>query len=88
MSKIESSGVKSVQFVRDCLVFDLAKYLLAEDSEDYLRQMDFSIVWLDAVVWQGAVTGLEQAGRTQAGRSWRHLLCSVITKDWNGEYSK
>ena len=49
LSRIKSSGVTSVQFVRDWL-FDLAKYLLAEDSGDDLRQMDYSDVWLDVVV--------------------------------------
>ena len=38
-----------VQFVRDYL-FDLAKYLLAEDSGDDLTQMDYSHVCLDVVV--------------------------------------
>ena len=38
-----------VQFVRDYL-FDLAKYLLAEDSGDDLTQMDYSDVCLDVVV--------------------------------------
>ena len=79
----------SVQFLRDYL-FDLARYLLAEDSGDDLRQMDYSDVWLDVVVWQGvaALELLWGRHRTQAGQSWRHLLCSVIAKDWNGEYNK
>ena len=47
--KVKSSGVTSVQFVRDYL-FDLAKYLLAVDSGDGSRQMDYSDVWLDDVV--------------------------------------
>ena len=47
--KVKSSGVTSVQFVRDYL-FDLAKYLLAVDSGDDLRQMDYSDVWIDVVV--------------------------------------
>ena len=47
--KVKSSGVTCVQFERDYL-FDLAKYLLAEDSGDDLRQMDYSDVWLDVVV--------------------------------------
>ena len=47
--KVKSSGVTSIQFVRDYL-FDLAKYLLAVDSGDDLRQMDYSDVWLDVVV--------------------------------------
>ena len=46
---IKSSGVTKVQFVRDYL-FDLAKYLLAEDSGDDLTQMDYSDVCLDVVV--------------------------------------
>jgi len=41
--KVKFSGVTSVQFVRDYL-FDLAKYLLAEDSGDDLRQIDYSDV--------------------------------------------
>ena len=47
--KVRSSGVTSVQFERDYL-FDLAKYLLAEDSGDDLTQMDYSDVCLDVVV--------------------------------------
>ena len=65
------------------LLIDLAKYLLAEDSGDDLRHMDYSDVCLDVVVSQG-VAGLEllwEPHRTQAGQSWRHLLCSVIAKD-------
>lgn len=49
LSRIKSSGVTSVQFVRDYL-FGLTEYLLAEDSGNDLRQMDYSDVWLDVVV--------------------------------------